>query len=117
MSFIDDISGVTTSIRNRLAALIPTGRAVPISTQTGAGTELIYREPTVAPPPNAASAVMQQTDTSVQLQENTVTGSGTGAGRSSSPITFSIITQNSILVLAGLVIVLILAYAVDKGKL
>lgn len=117
MSLTDDVLGVTDSIKARLATFVPSFRAAPISTQTSGGTEMVYQEPTIAPPPNAASAVMQQLDTSVPLQENTVTGAGIGAGRNSAPISAKIPGTGSYALLGALALILVIAYAVDKGKL
>jgi hypothetical protein len=60
---------------------------------------------------------MQQLENSNQLDENTATGAGIGAGRSSSPISFSMKTPGAYTLLAGLGAVLILAVAWDMGKL
>lgn len=109
--------GVSSGILSRLRAYLPVGQAQPISTQTSGGTEMVYQPPTVVPPPSAANAVMQALDVSVPLQENTVTGAGAGAQRTSLPITAMIPGTEHYLLLAGLAIVLLLAYLWDKGKL
>jgi hypothetical protein len=117
MSLTNDILGVTDGIKARLATFIPALRSAPISVQTSGGTEAVYQPPTIAPPPSAVNAVMQQLGVSVPLQENTVTGAGTGSGRNSLPITASIPGTGSYILLAGLALVLLVAYAYDKGKL
>lgn len=89
----------------------------PVSTSTGSGTAAIYKPPTLQTPPNAAKAVLQQLGTSDQLMENTATGAGTGAGWSSFPISQILPGKTNYLILGGLALALILAYAWDKGKL
>jgi hypothetical protein len=93
------------------------GRAKPTSISTGSGTPAVEYPPNVLPPPNATVAVAQQLATSQQLEENTFTTAGTGAGRESHPVTY---TKNSpsvywvLVILGGLLVV---TFAWDRGKL
>ena len=110
-------SGVSSGIMNRLRGAFVKGTAQTISTGSSAGQEVVYKPPTIAPPPSATAAVMQQLNTSTQLAENTATGSGIGAGGTSAPITVSVVDGRSLWIIGGLGFVLLLAYLVDKGKL
>lgn len=109
--------GITDSIRNFLRGPVATVPVAPPTPATGAGLPAVWQPPTVEAPPNAAIAVMEATDYSTQLEENTDTGAGTGAGRSSFPITTILPGKGNYFILAALAVVLLIAYAWDKGKL
>jgi hypothetical protein len=111
------VLGFSSSIKNFLRGRLAVGTPPPVSTSTGSGTPAVYQPPTIDPPPSAAQAVLQQTNTSEQLAENINTGAGTGAGRVSNAITFKVPGKTAYLILAGLAALLVFAYMKDKGKL
>ena len=111
------VSGVSSSIKNFLRGPIASVQVAPPTPRTGAGLPAVYQPPTIEAPPNASVAVLQQVDSSTQLEQNTDTGAGTGAGRESFPITKILPGKGNYLLLGLLAVALLLAYAWDKGKL
>lgn len=109
--------GVSSAVKNFLRRAINPARPSPISPSTGSGTEAVYQPPTVTAPPSAAQSVMQAIDTSTQLEENTATGNGIGAGAVSNPITLKVPGKTAYLILGGLALILVAVYAKEKGKL
>lgn len=109
--------GVTSSIINRLRGRLPIASSAPVSTTTGSGTPAVVLPQTVAPPANAVDVVSQQLASSQRLAENTATGAGIGAGKNILPVTTKIPTHQSFVWLTFLGVLLILAYAWDRGKL
>jgi hypothetical protein len=105
------------NIRKRINVGLTPTKAAPVSTSTSSGTAAVYQPPTVQAPPSAAAAVMQQLNTSDQLAENTATGSGIGAGKSSVAVTVKPKGMFAYIALAALGGALILAYAWDRGAL
>lgn len=83
----------------------------PLPVNAGSGTAVISQPPTVVTPQNTAQAVMQANNTSAQLYTNTATGEALPGFLATFP------GGGSYLILAGLLFVLLLAYAWDKGKL
>jgi hypothetical protein len=96
---------------NFLQRPISTVDVKPISPSTGSGTAAIYQPPTVEAPPSAAQSVMQAVNTSQQLAENTATSEATPSYLATLP------GGKNYWLLGGLAVVLLLAYAWDKGKL
>lgn len=109
--------GITDSIKNFLRGPVASVPVAPPTPATGAGLPAVWEPPTIEAPPNASLAVLQATEYSTQLEENTDTGAGTGAGRSSFPITRVFPEKGNYFVLIALAFLLVFAYAWDKGKL
>ena len=116
MSIVDS-NFVKTILGARLQSKLATAPVAVPTPRTGAGLPAVWRPPTVEAPPSASMAVMQAVDNSTQLEENTNTGAGTGAGRESFPISVNLPGKKNLWLLAGLGVVLVVAYAWDKGKL
>jgi hypothetical protein len=110
-------AGANPAIQKRFQAPIAIRKPAPVSLGTGGGQPAIYAPPTVAPPPSATQAVSQQLETSDQLNENTITGQGIGAGKSSTPVTVKVKTSTYYAAIALMGVVLVLAFAWDRGKL
>lgn len=89
----------------------------PPTPRTGAGLPAVWQPPTIQAPPSAAASVMQAIDNSTQLEENTNTGAGIGAGYNSFPMTVKLPGKSNLLLLGVLGVALVLAYLWDKGKL
>ena len=101
------------------------------STSTGGGQAVIekFSQPTAViggglvvengftAPPNTANAVLNQTASSKNVMENTVTTAGTGAGRTSLPVTVVKKSQNYYVAIGALAVLLVAAMAWDRGKL
>jgi hypothetical protein len=102
---------------SRVKAPIPQTRTNPVTPLTSGGQEVVYRPPTISKPASGVSAVDQALSTSKQLTTNTITGAGTGAGRISLPFTVKLPGSGSYVWLAFLGAVLLIAFAVDRGKL
>jgi hypothetical protein len=109
--------GITKALQSRIVKHLKRAKPAPVSLGTGAGQEIVAQPPTIIPPPSAVAAVTQQLDSSTQLAENTATGKGIGAGRTSAPVTKRVLNSNAYIILAALGAALLLAFAFDRGKL
>lgn len=117
MNSILDSNFVKTIFGNRLHAPLASTPVAAPTPRTGAGLPAVWKPPTVEAPPNASAAVLAQIGSSTQLEENTDTGAGTGAGRTSFPITTIRPGWHNYGILAALGIALLVAWAWDEGRL
>lgn len=107
-------SGISSYIKARLQAPLPTSKAAPVTVGTGSGTPAIIHPPTVQAPPSAVASVEQQISTSTQLMENTVTTAGIGNNQNSLPVTRKLINGHAYTWLAALVIIGIFAVMAER---
>lgn len=110
-------SGLKKALVTRFHAPLASRRTKPVSLGTGGGQAAVSQPPTVAPPPNTLAAVTQQINSSEQLSENTQTGAGIGANKSSVPVTVKVKTSTYYALLGLLAVALLAAFAWDRGKL
>ena len=106
------IDKASSGVRKSRMGKFVTGKTAPISTSTGGGQQAISLPPTLETPPSAVAAVDQQLDTSTHLQRNSFTGGATDATVSQEKT-----PKHAYAFLGVLGVLLLFAFAWDKGKL